>query len=183
MSAHPYALNLLVNMFAVLVFVVLMCLFWWLVGSTEVRRTVERKGELLHALRRAAAHSQVLDVRASADLLDAKMYALEHGSREAAKRNEAGRRAYNLALLYMYVFPIVALLLCAVGGLAVHNVVMTRRANRPHTLTFGHWFGLPGAVLGYLPEVLFFLLVVERYVILGDFELVRRACGLYWEPE
>lgn len=142
---------------------------------SELRRNVEHKGELLHAAREAAA-AQSGSLRVAADALDGAMYDMEHRTATEAAEHRAARHAYNLKLLLSYVGPVVALLVGMMVGLVVHNGVMTRRG-RPHHLEFGHWCGFPFAFVGYLPEILFFLLVIERYIIMGDYELLMRACG------
>lgn len=43
-----------------------------------------------------------------------------------------------------------------------------------YRLSTGHRAGLGLVFLGYLPEVLFFLFVIEAHMAIGDYELLRR---------
>ena len=70
---HPsFAVNMVVNVMAILVFVVLMAahcphgrgagpvLFWWVIGSNEMLNAVQRKGKMLSDVRRALDDSAEL---------------------------------------------------------------------------------------------------------------------------
>jgi hypothetical protein len=58
-------------------------------------------------------------------------------------------------------------------GLLVHNAI--RRPGR--TLQRAHWLGILFVFLAYVPEVLFFLIVINRHTAIGDVELIRRLPG------
>ena len=74
-----------------------------------------------------------------------------------------------MTLLFMG--RLVLLLLGALAGLIWYNRSHHRAFHLPQ------WFGLVLVLFVYVFEVLFFLLVVEHYIMVGDAELLRQVTG------
>ena len=174
---HPppsWSVNLALDAFAVTVFTSLMCIFWWIFASNEVRTVARHKSGALHVLRRE------LDKRAQMKdaviMLDAKITEAERGARAKATSEAASRTAHNANLMLRLAGPVVALYAGCFVGLSVHNVVMGMRG-QPRPFTRGHWWGALFVFISYIPEVLFFLCVIERYNVAGNYSMMRQACG------
>ena len=175
-AAHPhrYSVNMVVNLFAGIIFASLMVLFWWVIGSNEVRRTVERKADVLRTVRRQLGTTT--ELRDIATMMDVGVYRAEREMREEAALQKVARDRYNLQMVWTYMGPFLGLLLGLLFAFIAHNRVMTMR-HTPCELERGHWFGLVAVFLSYVPEVLFFLFVIEHFTIVGDYELLQRAAG------
>ena len=93
---------------------------------------------------------------------------------EAAREQAAARRIYNRRLLWRFAGPFVGLTGGLLLGLLAHNAA--RRP--PRRLERAHWLGIALVFVAYLPEVLFFLAVINRHVAIGDVELLRRLLRL-----
>ena len=172
---HSQSAGMVVNVFAALVFTVLMTVFWWFFASTEMANTVERKADVLRALRAQLAASPAW--ADAATLLDVRLHEVERDMAQDAEDQRVARRRFNVALTWCYLAPFIAGLLGLLLGLATYNRVMTLRG-QPRPFEFGHRAGLAAVFLSYIPEVLFFLFVVEHYTIIGDYEAVQRLAGV-----
>jgi hypothetical protein len=175
-GGHHPSVNMVVNAFAALVFAALMFVFWWFLASRELRNTVQRKADVLRVARAQLAASESEELRDAATLLDLAVDRLERENRGSAAAHETARTRFNLWLGWTFIAPFLAAVLGLLLGFVTYNRVMTLRG-APRPMRFGHWFGLGAVLLSYIPEVLFFLFVVEHYAILGDYELVRYLMG------
>jgi hypothetical protein len=173
---HPMGVNMVVNFFAAVVFAVLMCVFWWFAASQEMVHAVGRKAKVLYTTRRKLEEEPLL--RDLATVLDAKMYQAEKEIGAAAPDAEAYRMAQNRHLLFMWMGPMIAVYGGLLLGAIVYNQTRTHYAESPnHHLTFGHWAGLLLVFFSYIPEIMFFLFVIEWMVPMGDYEITERLCG------
>ena len=68
----------------------------------------------------------------------------------------------------------VALLL----GVITYNQTRTHWFSDAHNLSRGHWVGLFLVLFSYMPELLFFLFVIEWNVPMGDYDMAQCAAGL-----
>lgn len=172
---HPLGLNMVVNFFAATVFSTLMCAFWWFIASQEMSQAVQRKAEMLYTTRAKLEEEPLL--RDLATLLDVRVQQAEQALGDVVKDQEPYRQYQNGRLLFMWMAPLIATyagLLCAA---VVYNQTRTHCAGDERHLTFGHWGGLVLVFFSYIPEILFFLYVIERIVPIGDFEIAQRAGG------
>lgn len=171
----PSSVNLALDAFAVLVFTLLMTLFWVFIASEEVRSAVKRKSTALPVLRRELDKTKSL--RDGVMLLDSQITKLEKDARPNASAERESRGYYNYQILMRWVVPVVAAFAGIWLGLLTHNLVMSKRG-QPRSFDLGHWCGTGFVFLSYVPEVLFFLFVIERYIVAGDYDLIRTACGM-----
>ena len=178
---HPLGVNMVVNFFAATVFAALMCVFWWFVASQEMTHAVRRKANLLFVTREAIDQEPLL--RDAGLLLDARMHALERGIQDRNVRaKEAYRVAQNRRLMLMWMAPLLAVYAGLLLATIVYNHTRTHCANDPRALTFGHWGGMILVFFSYIPEILFFLFVIEWMVPIGDYDIMQRVLGLRPSP-
>jgi hypothetical protein len=153
------SVNMVVNFFAVTVFATLMCVFWWFIASQEMIHAVKRKAKVLYTTRETLDEEPLL--RDLATLLDTKMHQTQKEMSGFVDDSEAYRNAQNQKLMFMWMGPLISvyggLLLAAV----TYNVTRTHFANDPRHLSFGHWGGMIMVFFSYIPEILFFLFVIE----------------------
>ena len=93
------------------------------------------------------------------------------------QHDEAYRNFQNRTLLLMRMGPIVSIYAGLLLASVMYNQTRTHYADDPHHLSFGHWWGLVLVLMSYIPELLFFLYVIEWSVPIGDYEVAMRACG------
>lgn len=162
--------NGVVNLFNVLFFVIVQTVFFMLIASREMDRVVAGKTKVLSSLRRElVASGQHRGVQA----LDHTMYEQRRRVREQnVDRARDTRTAGNWMLAFSWILPVVAALVLALVCFAV----LARRSGRG--FSYAHRVGLGLVVFAYVTEVLFFLFVVNRYRLVGDWEAVQMACGL-----
>ena len=162
--------NAVVNLFNVLFFVVIQTFFFMFIASREIDRVVANKSKVIHSLRREMVAS---GMQRGVDALDHHMYQQRERLRtENVGRARALRHLHNWMLAGRWILPVALALTLAL----VFCIVMVKR--KGHGFSYAHRVGLALVVVAYLTEVLFFLLVVERYRMLGDWEAVQLSCGL-----
>ena len=152
-------------------------MFWWYIASQELTHAVHRKAQLLYTARERLAEEPLL--QDAATLLDVQVHQLEQKARESNVRaSEAYRVFQNRRLMIMWMLPVIAVYAGCLAGTVVYNQTRTRCADDPHHLSFGHWGGLCMVFFSYVPEILFFLFVIEWLVPVGDYEVIQRALNL-----
>jgi hypothetical protein len=57
--------------------------------------------------------------------------------------------------------PLVATYAGLLLGAVVYNQTRTHYADDPRHLSFGHWGGMALVFVSYIPEIIFFLFVIE----------------------
>lgn len=180
-----FTLGAVLAMGNVLCFVVLQTAFFWYVGSREVERVIEHKAEprtpprdaagrrpappILRSLRRRM-QQQGLDEDVLA--LDATLVRARREREPVAATAERHRHEDNRALTLRVMGPVVLGLVVIILLLCLYN----RHAG--HRFATPHWWGLGLVPAVYVFELLFFFLVIERYVMVGDYEIVRDVSGL-----
>ena len=127
-------------------------------------QTVQRKATVRTILRHALVEQDLDEAVLS---LDGNMAQMEERVCSAAAEDGGRRRASNRRITVQFIGPLVLLLSVALVGLMAYN----RHHNR--TFALAHWFGLVLVLFVYVFEVLFFLLVVEHYIMVGDMDLLR----------
>jgi hypothetical protein len=172
---EPLTVNMVVNFFAAAVFATFMCGFWWFVASQEVVSAVKRKAEVLYSTRQQLDHEPLLSDLAV--LLDGKMNQLQKENAAAVGPSEAYRMVQNRKLLWMWMGPLIAVYVGLMLAFIVFNQTRTHYADDPRHFTFGHGGGLVLVFFSYIPEILFFLYVVELLVPMGDYEIMQRVLG------
>jgi hypothetical protein len=172
---HPLGVNMVVNFFAATVFTLLMCAFWWVVGSREISAAVQRKADILYTARKKLDDEPLL--RDLATMMDVRVNELHKQLEVSAKQNEAYRQFQNKQLMLMWMSPIITLYLGLFLAAVAYNQTRTYIANDPRSLSFGHWCALVLVFFSYIPEILFFLFVIEWKVPIGDYEMGLRMCG------
>ena len=173
---HPLGVNMVVNFFAATVFTVLMCAFWWVIGSNELSAAVQRKAQVLYTARKNLEQEPLLWNLAL--FMDLRVEELEKQMVVPAQQKEKYRQHQNWRLMLQWMSPIIALYLGLFLAAVVYNQTRTHLAKDPHSLSFGHWCGMGLVFLSYIPEILLFLFVIEWYIPIGDWEIGQRISGL-----
>jgi hypothetical protein len=167
-ETHPRSVGLVVVLFGIAVFYGFQTVFWWAIASKEAQHTVDKKTAALYTFRDVLYRN---DLQREMRFLDSAMDRIWDNSRSHVEADRAAQNAYNAHRTKTWLFPvlglIVLLLLLCIGYNAFHG----------HRLAFGHRMGLLFVLLGYVTEILLFLLVVDRFVVIGDFDLLRRGLG------
>lgn len=166
---------MVVNFFAAAVFSLMMCAFWWFIASHELVHAVKRKADMLYDTREKLMEDPVL--RDLAIVLDTQINQAHMKVKQNVKHDEAYRTFQNRTLLFMRMGPIVSIYIGLLLATVMYNQTRTHYADDPHHLAFGHWWGLVLVLVSYVPEILFFLYVIEWLVPIGDYEVALRACG------
>lgn len=153
----------------VLFFVIVQTVFFWLVASQEVDRVVKKKAQILRLLR-DNLKEQGLDDAVLA--LDVSIVRTTRENTPKAEAAAARRRGHNLRLTVRVIGAFMAAVLLCLILVVVYN----RHAG--HRFGSAHWFGMALVPFVYVFELLFFLLVVEQYTMIGDYDLARQITGL-----
>lgn len=135
---------------------------------------MKRKAALLSSLRAALARQRLPEVVLA---LDGNVSRTHRRAAAQAAADRAQREARNRMTVLTFLGPVAVGLCLALAGLVWYN----HRQRRP--LGLAHWFGLGLVAFVYVFEVLFFLLVVETYIMVGDYELLRGVTGLTEEED
>jgi hypothetical protein len=167
--SQPASVGLVVVFFGIWVFFVLQVGFWWTIASKEVQHTVAKKTAALHGLRDVLSRNGLV---AETSFLDYNLAQAEATSRPFTADDERTQHAHNARRTALWMGPVLAVATLLPLGCVAYN----RRHG--HRLAFGHRAGLVLVLLGYLPEVLLFLAVVDRFQAVGDFDLLRHGLGL-----
>lgn len=164
----PFSPDVVISLANVLVFVVIQTIFFWLIASREVDRVVEGKARILRHLRDRLVAS---GFREEVLALDAQLVRTHRALEPVAAPLAAARRRANWDLTVLYIGPflaVAAVLLLYVVGWIVY---------RGHRFGGAHAVGLALIPFGYVFEVMFFLLVVNNWVMIGDQEMLQRVSG------
>lgn len=81
------------------------------------------------------------------------------------------RAAHNRALILRWIGPIVLVLVLVIVALVAFLII------KHQSFPLSHRVGLALVVVAYLVEILIFLFVIERYCMVGDFELAQMMFG------
>ena len=167
---------ILLPLLNVLVFVLTQTAFFWYIGSNEVLNVVREKANIASSARRIFKRTGH-DV--CTQFLDTVM---GDAQKSVAGWDRTGdtraRDAKNWTLVMKWVGPWV--ISTSVMACVCAIILILSPSHR-----FGRvqWMvGLPLIVLSYIGEILFFLFVVERYIIVGDFEVIRLLLGVTTPP-
>lgn len=164
-----FSVNVVVSLVNVLFFAVVQTLFYKYIGSRELDRTVKHKSSILRTVRENLEKNHL---EAPVLLLDAAVLRAGVTKRQEARVKAAERNAANNRLIMRWIGPILFLLLLVIIALVLFN----RKKDR--SFEFAHWFGMALVVFVYVPEILFFFFVIERYQMVGDYELANGALQL-----
>jgi hypothetical protein len=166
---HPRSVGLVVVLFGIWFFVALQILFWWTIASKEVQHAIAKKTATLHVMRDVLRQNG-LDTELL--FLDSTLAHAETSNRRLAI--EAGRTqgAQNMRRTVVWLFPVLGVITVMLLGCVVYNL------RYGHRMSFGHWMGMVLVLLSYAPEVLLFVFVVNRFHVIGDFDLLRHGLGL-----
>jgi hypothetical protein len=169
---HRVAAVMLLPLLNVLVFVLIQTAFIWYIGSNEVLNVVQKKADILSSARRIF-HRTGHNV--STQFLDTLMKNAQDSITDWDRKSDTGERdARNWALVKTWVGPWVV---CAGVLASVCAMILVRSPS--HQFGPAQWMvGLPLIIVSYIGEILFFLFVVERYIIIGDFEVIRLLLGV-----
>lgn len=156
----------------ILVFALIQTAFFWYIGSNEVLHVVLDKTKIASSARRIF---QRTGHNACTQFLDATMGKAKDSVAGGDRMGDASaRNAKNWALVKTWVGPwVISMGVLAIVCAIILFISPSRR--------FGpaQWMlGLPLIMLSYIGEILFFLLVVERYTIIGDIEVMRLLLGV-----
>ena len=174
MDHKPYAaVDLLIPVVNVLVFVVIQTAFFWVVGSEEVLTVVRNKVRMLSNARymftpwlsisilRDSKHTgQEFNKRC----LDTMVLSLE--SDKPMEEQIQQRKRENLRLIANFVGPFVIVSL----SLLVLLTVLSFQSRKQHPFEVSHGIGMLLVFFGYLGEILLFLFVIDKYI------MVTRPC-------
>lgn len=166
--------NGIINVASVLFFVIVQTVFFMFVVSRELDRTVEKKGRILRVARdqlRAMPTPDPNIPTVAVLVLDSKL-ARMRPDEDQVRRIAELRRAYNWDLVLRWVGPVVLTLV----GLLLALVVLLRVLRKP--FTYAHRVGIALIAFVYVIEIMFFFFVVEKWHMVGDWELLRMAAGL-----
>jgi hypothetical protein len=164
----PVSVNLVVDLFAVLVFAASQTAFWWFVGGPAAADAPRVRARILQEAR------QVLLRRNQpflASQLDGSVRAVHDLSRDAAERDRAAADAHNRHQVLVWLVPVLGVLLVLLVACVAYNW-RTQRA-----LTLGHWVGLVLVLFCYVPELVFHATVVHEYSPIGDARVTRLLVG------
>ena len=177
--AHVAA-GAIIPIFNVLVFVVIQTLFFWFIASEEAIHVLLRKVAALSEARRILRRGGQDATRRTLDTLLARVEAENHRVGGTPADDERRRAAANWRLVTRWIGPWVVAAAAALAVCVAVIAVHCRRTRTPLGSVVGlaHWVGLGLVGLAYVGEVLLFVLVIDRYVIAGDFELVRHLLGV-----
>ena len=169
MPAH-IAANSIVSLVNVLSFAVIQTIFFVFVASREIDRVVEAKSRILMILRQQLQGSCI---ERGVNLLDWQMHELgETAKRAKPEKRSTDRWQQNRALLMRWIGPVLMVLLVAIVALSLFLMV------RRHGFPFSHRVGLALVLCVYIVEILLFVFVIERYTMVGDYELLQLALRL-----
>jgi hypothetical protein len=171
-SSH-FSVNMTVNLFALLVFYVLQTMFWWFIASQEVKENVRRKARALYSARTILRRHGMVD---EAVLLDAQIQQTLAAARPRADDADREAHTQNVERTKQWIGPPVMTVAVLFLATYAYNRARKRR------LTIGHRIGMGLVLLSYIPEILFFLFVIERYNAMGVHQVARRALG-FLQPE
>ena len=126
---------------------------------------VARKGSILFTIRDALYRDpQLLPATA---LLDDRILRTHAHVRSESQRWQAYCDTQNRKLLLFWMAPVIAIFLALLLGMVSYNYTRGRVGDPSCSLTVGHWAGLLLVFFSYVPELLFFLFVIERHVPMG----------------
>lgn len=169
MSDVHFAANAVVNLVNVLFFVVVQTIFFLWIASKEVDRVVREKSRIAFVLRQQLQRN-CLDRGVS--MVDWQMHGVgEQAAQADPQRLAAERTKDNHRLILHWIGPVVLTLAVVLGALAAFLIV------KKHSFPLSHRVGLALVVVAYVVEILIFVFVIERYTMVGDYELVQMALG------
>ena len=164
-----FTVNSIVGLSNVLFFMVVQVLFFWFIASREIDRIMIHKSSVLMMLRDKLRQEKFSD---TAEALDAVVIKKRREKAKEAEKNAEARKEKNLALVYRWMVPCIIAVSLVLLALVMYN----RRNN--YGLEHAHKVGLGLVVCAYVCEVLFFLTVVENYIMISDTDILREVTGL-----
>jgi hypothetical protein len=165
-----------IGVFAVLVFAVSHCVFFWYVLSRDTERNVRRRCTDWLLLARSTLHANGLtDAVRSLDGYVAQRAEDARWALATTPDADAERReAHNLRRVGRWIGPVCAVLLLVLVLLLGFNI------RQGYRLTYAHWIGILLALFGYVPELFLFHFTIDRYTAIPDCELFPLMLG--WRP-
>jgi hypothetical protein len=163
---------LLLPLLNVLVFALTQTAFFWHIGSNEVLTVVGEKANVVSSARKIF---QRTGHNGCTKILDSLMWNAKDSvagwDRGSAVR---ARNAKNWSLIKTWMGPWVV----SIGVLAIGCAIVLMHSGS-HRFGRTQWMvGLPLIIVSYVGEIMFFLFVVQRYIIVGDFEMIRLLLGV-----
>lgn len=168
---------LLIPAVNILFFVVIQSIFFWLIGSKEALHVVEAKAKILVDLRKMLVRT---NQHVNLQFLDTAMMEQAEGALDSAElaflKTQHEKR--NREVVKRWIGPwvvgaAIVLLLC------LATMVYSTRKRQPGApgFTLAHAVGLVLVIASYIGEICLFLFVIKRWVIFGDYEMVRLLVG------
>lgn len=131
---------------------------------------VEAKSRILTILRQQLQRSCI---DRGVNVLDWQVHEMgERAKKSNPEERAAARWKQNRSLLVHWVGPVLLVLTVAIFILGAFLVA------RRHGFPFSHRVGLALVVCVYIVEILLFVFVIERFTMVGDYELLQLALRL-----
>lgn len=194
MTTVQLAANGIVGLVNVLFFAIIQTIFFVLVASRELDRdqgpkqtktkiqlkkrrvflfpgiVVEAKSRILTILRQQLQRGRI---DRGVNVLDWQVHQMGERAKQAhPEATSAARRSKNRSLLIRWIGPVLLTLIVVIVALSIFLSV------RRHGFPFSHRVGLALVFCVYIVEILLFVFVIERYTMVGDYELLQLAFKL-----
>ena len=151
--------NIIILLSNILIFVLMEVLFFWYIASKSVERSIGQKMELFIEL------DQIEEVRQLYDYLlnttDVNFIL------EKAIENEEFRNKYNFELLLTWISPIFIIIIILQ---IVTIIVLVWKKFKFDSIDF---LLLTTVLIAFLSEVIFYFIVVNRTILIGDIEIIK----------
>jgi hypothetical protein len=166
------SIGAVIAVFAVLVWTVSHCVFFWYVLSRDAERNLRRRCTDWLLLARSTLHANGLtDGVRSLDRYVAQRAEDARWTLATTDADAERREAHNLRRVGRWIGPVCAVLLLVLVLLVAFNV------RHGYRLTYAHWIGILLALFGYVPELLLFHFTIDRYTVVPDCELFALLLG------
>ena len=168
---------LLIPLVNILFFVVIQSTFFWLIGSKEALHVVESKAKMLVDTRKMLVRT---NQHVSLQFLDTAMMEQAEGGLDSEElaflKQQHAKQNWSLIKRWIGPWVVIGGILLVLCCIAMVYANKKKLANAPG-FTLAHGVGLVLVIASYIGEICLFLFVIKRWVIFGDYEMLRLLTG------
>lgn len=152
-------------------FCVMQSAFWWLVGSVQFERVVQKKAD---ALNMYFEHAKTPFLRAHFCTILSRYSTTDNNQK--LRKNEQNWKLMRNAFLPFALSNLVLFLLCAYLYVTAgpHTLPMHNRTSISNAQLKGFYIAICLVVFSFTTEVIIFMFVIDPYVLIGDLEILAK---------